>query len=303
MNFNWPLIGHQNIRNYFTRAFTAGRIHHAYLFQGPGQVGKSTFAKMLVNTLLCKDEQARPCGQCQGCQAFVRGAHPDVLALERGEESSIGVEKAREFISSISLKPLLGAFRIGMIEGAAHLTKEAANALLKTLEEPPSRVVLFLVSAVELLPTITSRCQRIRFGFVPIKDIEEYFMVNPMSSTGIGYKEIAELSAGRPGRAIELMQPVAYEERMKELTEVSGLLDKGEAARIVWAVERFGGRGEIAEKRESCLEFIEVLQHVLQKRLRLDKRFVSLLKKTFKAEQYLRANVDPKLVMECLLFS
>ncbi|MBI2551853.1 DNA polymerase III subunit [Candidatus Uhrbacteria bacterium] len=303
MQYSWPLIGHQNVRNYFTKAFSAGRIHHAYLFQGPSQVGKDTFARMLVNTLLCKDEQVRPCGKCQGCQAFARGAHPDVLTLVRGEDASIGVEKAREFIASISLKPLLGAWRIGMIEGAAQLTKEAASALLKTLEEPPLRVVLFLVSAVELLPTITSRCQRIRFGFVPAQDIAEYLAANSAAFTGTGYREVAQLAAGRPGRAIELTQPAAYETRMRELTEVDGLLDQSEAARIVFAVARFGGKGDLAEKREACLEFIEVLQYALRKRLRLDKGFVSLLKNTFKAEAYLQANVDPKLVMECLLFS
>lgn len=300
MRFNWPLIGHQHLRDYFTKAFAGNNVHHAYLFTGPDQVGKTTFAKMLVNTLLCDNAQVRPCGQCQGCQGFAAGVHPDVLTLKAGEETSISVEKAREFIASISLRPLLSSWRVGMIEGAAELTLAAANALLKTLEEPPRRVVLFLISAVELLPTIASRCQWIRFGFVRAEDMKEHLTTRVHEGEA---EAIVKLAYGCPGRAIDLLQPEVYETRRQEIAEVEAVLGYNEAKRTVWAIEKFGGKRELAEKREECLRFIVTLQQTLRERLENNRGVLALLKRTFQAEAYLKANVDPKFVMECFIFS
>lgn len=155
---------------YFTKALAYGRVHHAYLFQGPEHVGKTTFARMLAQTLLCESDKVIPCGKCRACEAYARAAHPDFLVVDRGEAEHLSIEKIREGIAALNTKPLLGSVRVAIIEEASRLTIEAGSALLKTLEEPGASVVLFLIAHADVLPTIASRCQRIQFGWIPTRE-------------------------------------------------------------------------------------------------------------------------------------
>lgn len=293
-NYNWPLIGHQHIKDYFAKALGAGKIHHAYLFEGPEQVGKATFAHMLAKTLLCEGSE-KPCQTCRACQAYENQAHPDFLDLNPGDNPSISIESARKFISALATRPLLGAWRIGMIERADLLTAEAANALLKTLEEPGKQVVLFLISPTAVLSTIASRCQRIKFGFVPTAEIENS-LIDVADAQGI-----ASLAAGRPGQALAFQDPVLYEMHKTAIQEVTNVLSKDEGDKLLWISEQFGKRGNMKDKREECKEFLNRTQAVLRERLANDFTAASLLKKTMQAESLLKSNVDPRLVCEYLL--
>lgn len=263
MQFHWPLIGHEPIRAYFTKAFGSGRTHHAYLFLGPAQVGKATFAKMLAQTLLCDAQKGTlPCGRCRACEAYSHGAHPDFAALT-SEDEHLGIEEARAFISTLSTKPLLGPLRIGIIEEAQRLTAEASNALLKTIEEPPPSVVLFLISSEPLLPTIMSRCQRVQFGLVPELIHED----------GPAQEELAQV------------------------------LEKDQGARLLWIIEQYAGKGRLADQRQRARGMITALQRVLRPRLAEDWSVALMLKRTLEADNYLAANVDPKSVMEYVLLT
>ena len=171
------LVGHDAVVASFTRAAAQGRIGGAYLFVGPAGVGKGTFARALAKSLLC--ERPSPglvaCGACASCVQAEAGSHPDIDVVSKPPdratiplESLVGdtEHRMREgFCWRLLLRPALGGRKVGILLDADHLQEEAANCLLKTLEEPPDRALVILVgTALERqLPTIRSRCQIVRF--------------------------------------------------------------------------------------------------------------------------------------------
>lgn len=298
MQYNWPLIGHDNVKRYFEKAFAAGRVHHAYLFEGPAQVGKATFARMLAKALLCGGERTRPCGSCRACEAYDHGAHPDVLVFNRGEEASVQIEPIREFIAAMQTKPLLGKYRIGILEEAELLTLPAANALLKTLEEPAKSAVLFLISHTEVLPTIASRCQRIRFGFVAADEIEAH------CSEAADRQEAARLAGGRPGRARDLCAPGAQEAYLEELEAIARIIEAGEAERLLWISQALRGRKKDSEEKDINANLLFNLQMILRRRCAEGHfKFGAMLTRSLNAERLLRANVDPRTIWNYLLLN
>ena len=318
MQHNWPLIGHQPIKDYFAKAFSAGRIHHGYLFEGPEHVGKFTFAMMLAKTLLCEADdhpipllekegkRMKPCGLCRSCTAFDHGAHPDFLALVRQEDdTTISVEAMRDYISALHTKPLLGKRRIGIMEEAQLMVAAGGNALLKTLEEPPGAAVLFLVTSRPVLPTIASRCQRIRFGYVASEDIEKKFP--PVSSEGI----LGRLASGRPGLAAALQEKSVAESYQEKIHELSEVLSADEGARLLWIAQRFSGRMATPQKRQECKDILEIVQAIARqelyapsagKKLSVNLRR-EILSRTLEAETYLKSNVDPRLICEYIFLT
>lgn len=148
-----------------------GRVAHAYLFCGPAGCGKHTTGLALAAALNCTEAPGEGCGRCASCEKIAAGIHPDVQVLERqGATQIIPIETIRkQVIPQLGLPPHEGAARVFLIEEAAALPSASANALLKTLEEPPPRThfVLCTTSPDQLLPTIRSRCQRVTFAALP----------------------------------------------------------------------------------------------------------------------------------------
>ncbi len=151
-------------------AISQGKVAHAYLFTGPAGCGKHSTALALAAALNCDEKPGEACGECPTCTRIDEGNHPDVTTLERtGAAQTVQVSTVRDVIASLALPPHEAHARFFLIEEATSLLGTAANALLKTLEEPPPRTHFILgTSAPErLLPTIRSRCQRIAFGALP----------------------------------------------------------------------------------------------------------------------------------------
>lgn len=164
--FNWQITGHERQRDLLTRALNAGRLAHAYVFAGPAQSGKRTTAKRLAQFMLCESGDA--CGVCVQCKNFAAGSNPDYLEIS-GDEA-IKIEVIRDLSYKMSLKPYSGRHKIAVIDNAHNMTVEAANGLLKVLEEPKPQTLIILVThnPHRLLPTILSRSQKIGFG--PLAD-------------------------------------------------------------------------------------------------------------------------------------
>lgn len=159
------LIGQGNRLVNLMRSVEAGRIVHALLLEGPQGTGKRTAASWIAQALVCTSPD-RPCGVCPACKKQQVGLHPDihVLSLEKNKRQ-IPVDAIRELIGRISVKPFEASWHIAVIQPADAMNASAQNALLKTLETPPGNTVFLLItsSAEGLLPTILSRCQRVRF--------------------------------------------------------------------------------------------------------------------------------------------
>lgn len=149
------------------RSLERGRIAHAYLFYGPRGSGKEAMARTLAKALNCLEKDSDSCDCCDSCRRIDEAVHPDVYWVRPESKSRrITVDKIREFERAINLKPTMARMKVGVIVDADCMNEEAANAFLKTLEEPPAQTIILLLTAQpqRLLPTVLSRCLRISFG-------------------------------------------------------------------------------------------------------------------------------------------
>jgi DNA polymerase-3 subunit delta' len=222
-----------------------GGAPHAILLSGPGGVGKTTLAMDLAAGLLCvgPDLAARPCRACRGCRLLEHGDHPDLHRLAPagpGGQIVIGgpdskVRGVRDLISDLILMPLEGTARVAIIEAAHRMNPDAQAALLKTLEEPPAGLTLVLCTDDEdrLLPTVRSRCARIRLGPVGVRDIESILGEHGVADPPLAAR-LARLAAGRPGTAIAYARaPDAVRIRGELARILLDLLGQGPARRLV----------------------------------------------------------------------
>ncbi len=238
------LIGHQRIWDFLIRSVRQNRLAHAYLFAGPGQVGKLTLAREWAKWQLCEQVKGEiACGQCRQCLTIERGQNPDLIILSpRLSEKDgvvktleISIKEARELQRQLSLFPYSAVRKIAIIEEAATMSDEAASALLKTLEEPSSHSLIILVSASwqTILPTIISRCQLIKF--LPVPEYEITAKLKNLAKKETDFKKVIKLATGRPGRAIKFLQePERLAEQEKEIEIFEKLLKSP----LIWRLEQ-----------------------------------------------------------------
>ena len=200
------LVGHERVVTKLWEAMAADRLHHAYLFEGPKGVGKRTLASLVALAANCEAApKGRPCGVCATCKSIGEGTHPDVIELvpdPKKASGTIPVADVREVIRQAGYRRYAARRRVVIIDPAEAMQEAAANALLKTLEEPPNGTGFLLVShnASSLLPTIRSRCQRVRMGAVPARDIERWLERKGVEQAPV----LSRLALGCPGRALAL---------------------------------------------------------------------------------------------------
>lgn len=209
---DWKVVGHKTQIEYLKSNINSEDLSHAYLFTGEEKIGKRLIALSFVKSLLCNSE-IRFCGKCPSCNQIEKGIHPDVSILEG--TSAIKIEEIRELVSKVSLKPFNADFKVAIIDNAERLTLEAANALLKTLEEPSGKAILILITKDSsiLLPTIVSRLRVIKFFKVSEDSILEILSHSTMSLDKKNL--ITKIVMGKPGNALEMLQ------NPKELTDFS----------------------------------------------------------------------------------
>lgn len=163
MNWN-EIIGQQREIAALRKLLITHSVAHAFLFCGPEGIGKRQVAQILAQTLLCDHQQGEPCESCDSCRAFRSGSHPDFF-LVTPDGASIKIDQIRALQQEAALRPRFRQGRVFIIDEAEKMTQQAQNSLLKLLEEPPEGLVFILVASAtqNLLKTIFSRCQQIRF--------------------------------------------------------------------------------------------------------------------------------------------
>jgi DNA polymerase-3 subunit delta' len=184
-----------------------GRFPHAFLFVGPEGVGKRSFARTMAQGLLCErhpEADLDPCGACPSCLQVEAGTHPDLLSVARPEERhELPIQVIRDLCLELGLKPMAGTRRIAIVDDADDLSEEAANAFLKTLEEPPPGSVLVLIgTAPELqLETVVSRCRVVRFEPLPEAELASLLLEQGIAADPAEAKRQALLGQGSVARA------------------------------------------------------------------------------------------------------
>jgi DNA polymerase III subunit delta' len=246
------LIGHTDAAVWLRRAVASEHLAHAYLITGPRGVGRRTFALEIALALNClaPDLDARPDYTCQQCRLIQRNIHPDVRQIRRAPEkrtillrppSPPGPQRDYsdnvEFIQSdAQLRPVMGRTKVYIIVNAEELAQDAADRLLKTLEEPPL-FVLFLLTAVErgaVFPTIVSRCQEIRLRPAPRADLAAALVTLGAEETHA--QQLAALAGGRQGWAVSaLRDPRLFEQQQAYVQDLVDLLGASRLERLIGA--------------------------------------------------------------------
>ena len=260
---SWHSIrGHDRVVAELRRSLQQGRFPHALLFVGPEGIGKRTFAKKLAKSLLCETRPAvdlDPCEACPGCLQVEAGTHPDFIEVARPEDKhELPIRVIRDLCDQFGLKPARGMRKVAILDDADDLNDEAANAFLKTLEEPPPGAVLILIgtSAEVQLQTIVSRCQVVRFDPLSESDIAELLQEQGIAEDADAAAKLAALGDGSIRRAIGLAD--AELERFRrilidELVADHGFDPPAMAHRVLDHVKQSGKESVDQRRRASLL--------------------------------------------------
>jgi len=236
-----------------TRALAAGKVPHAYLFEGPAGVGKLLTARALATALNCEAGGADGCGACESCRKIAAAVHPDVrwLTIPEGKRR-IPIEAVREAERWIAVRPHEGRAKVLIVEPAEQMSEQAANALLKTLEEPRpgSFLVLVTARASALLPTVRSRCQRVRFGPLERETVEGILV-----ERGAAPEEAALVAALSEG-SVERAAGFLGDELDGRIARVMGL---AEGAADDLPLDAMSIAGSLRGDREETLAVLELL--------------------------------------------
>ncbi len=253
---NWNLLGHEWAVDLLRGHLVNERIRHAYLITGPQGVGRRTLALRFAQAINCPQppEPGIPCGVCRTCRLLNTMQHPD-LSVVQAEKigGNLKVDQIRELHRALALTPYEAQYRIALLLRFEEANPSAANALLKTLEEPPSQVVMILTAQDPeiLLPTIVSRCEAIRLRPSSINQVtsglQQAFDIPSQEA-----RLLAHISGGRPGYALNHHHyPELIEDRQICLTDLQTLLSAGR-------VERFAYAEKVAKDRNHLEQILQV---------------------------------------------
>ncbi len=242
------IYGQELVKRVFEAHLASGSTPNAYLLVGLEGTGKRRLALEMAKAMNCTAKDARPCDDCRVCGQIMRGTHPDVhLLLPGGASEQIKIDQIRHVISRIGLRPFSAAFQVVVLDGAERLTEEAANSLLKSLEEPTAhtRFILTTAQLSDCLPTVISRCQILRCQPLSTEIIVKILIETQSAAPEIARK-IASLCGGSAAKAVDLFQSwQAHEQRLARFIEPS--------------LAAWGGIASSAESRQEVAQLLDAM--------------------------------------------
>jgi DNA polymerase-3 subunit delta' len=321
----WTVIGHERTVTSLQRAIGTDRLPHALVFTGPSGIGKTTLALELAKALECTGANP-PCQACVHCRQIASGSHPDVAVIEPPEgKTSIVIEQVRDLRDAAALRPFQGRVKVYVISGAEALTAQAADALLKTLEEPQPQVRLIL-TAVDLdgLPaTIVSRCRVEPLGPVDAPAIAAALRREGMD--GAEAERVSRLARGSIGWAFQaLARPALVSTQEDAISRLTGLWDYDVAERLRLAETLTADRKDRSALRRQLELLVLIARDLLllstgrpaalvigdeQNRLRAQaarigfSRIITYLDRLRLTMDRVDQNVDPRLALEALFLN
>lgn len=245
------ILGNEDAKKYFIKAVNDKQLSHSYIFEGPYGVGKNTFALELAKFVLCENKEGdRPCNKCQSCHMINAGTHPDVIQIEKDTKVT-KIENIREnIIKEIDIKPYRSAHKFIIVKSADSINVQGQNAILKTIEEPPSYAVIILAceNIASLLPTIKSRCIVVRFNPLSTEQMEDY--LKQQGVVGTEQEVYARLAEGCIGVMQDILEDENYLALRKESVNYLQRLDRGQVMEIYDLVK------EITDQKENIEQIL-----------------------------------------------
>jgi DNA polymerase III subunit delta' len=296
------IVGHKKQIEVIEKALISDKLSHSLLFTGVSGLGKKAIVKHLFSSLNCLEKNS--CGKCSSCLMLERNEHPDFLLIQ-ALEGEIKIKQAREVLKKSSLRPYSALFKFIVIDNAHLMNQEAANALLKILEEPPQDTFFFLITEHPelIIDTIKSRTQRIKF--FPLTEQEIVSFLEKKGASQEKAQEIAGFSFGRPGTALNFFLDFSkINWRKKKIKELADVLKKDFSFKLGYAKT-------ISEKPEELREILEVWQSYLRvllleksKKRNVNYSFIKIRKNLESIQETIflitKTNVNPKTALETL---
>ncbi len=308
------VVGQEEAIRILAGSIKSSRLPHALLFTGPDGVGKGLVAKELAKLLNCQKGASDPCDRCQPCKKIEGFNHPDVGLIEP-TGSSIGIGQIRWLRSQINLMPYEGRYKVYIIKHADLMTEEAQNALLKTLEEPPGRSLLILVSSnpTSLLPTIRSRCQVLKFRSLDSERIKEvltsrydikpdkaHFLAH-LADGGLG-KVISLQDEDVLARKNEVIDHVDYVIRTKGSIDWTGESKEEIAHRLEILIDWFRDLLASKEGSNETLINIDRKEELSRAKDRYSaQRLIDIIEQLNQTRDFIMQNVNPKIALDVMV--
>ena len=268
----WNIIGHTWAETLLRKHISAQQVRHAYLISGDDGIGKRTLAIQFARALNCTNPGGTGefCGDCRACSLILQGAHPDFYELIPEEGSAtIKVDQVRDLQHQLALSPFEGRWRIALIPDFERATESAANALLKTLEEPGEHVVVLLtaIDSASLLPTIVSRCE-----ILPLRSVMSETILEMVRARGFPLDQaqlITGIAQGRPGWALRLTEdPGILDMRVERLEQLSQLLHSSRSERFDFVEGLLPRKDDLETQRRNVLEVLQTWMSIWRDAMR-----------------------------------
>ncbi|WP_461810323.1 DNA polymerase III subunit delta' [Faecalimonas sp.] len=319
------VIGHNDIIQYIQNAVSQNKVSHAYILNGERGSGKKMLADLFAMTLQCEKHTPNPCGECHSCKQAKSGNHPDIIHVTHEKPNTISVDDIRTQVNNdIVIKPYSSPYKIYIIPEADLLSVQAQNALLKTIEEPPSYAIIFLLTenAESLLSTIMSRCVMLKLRNIKTTLIKKYLM-EQMQIPDYQADICSAFAQGNMGRAIMLASSEHFNEIKEEALQLLKHINEMEIAEIVCAIKKIGTyklsindyldiimiwyRDVLiykATKDVNGIVFADQLKYIKDRANKSSYEGIEIILDSLeKAKARLKANVNFDLVMELLLLT
>ncbi|MFC1678228.1 ATP-binding protein [Patescibacteria group bacterium] len=348
--YNWPLIGNTHITEFLEKIIANQRANGAYIFNGPDNLGKTTLTKHFAQILFCdnykKELDKLPCNTCPSCKQFLaeiknpeknieqdenNPAHGDFHIIKKDKDKKkITVEQVRELVKILSLTSFLNSYKIGVIKHAESLSQEAANALLKTLEEPRDKVIIILVTHnLELLPaTIKSRSQILNFRPVTSDIIYDY-LINNCGVTRSMANNFSRLCLGRPALAVKFHENKDFfNQYLERINIFLNFFEQDLNERIIAVNKLLNAKDNREEAGQAATRIIEIWLGIIRDWMLLEfgrndliqhqitekevkniksklslKQIINLFQVLKEADENINHNINPKLALTNIAIS
>lgn len=319
------ILGNDMVKEHFKKAIENHKISHAYILTGEAGMGRKSVANAFAMTLLCEKGGNEPCMMCHSCKQVLSGNHPDLIYVTHEKPASIGVDEIREQINdTIMIRPYSSYYKIYIVDEAEKMTVQAQNALLKTIEEPPSYAVIILITTNQeaFLPTILSRCVQLKLK--PLKDFTvKSYLTEHLNVQEKDAEVCAAFARGNLGKAIHLASSEEFKELYQKVMAVIRNVGTMDIVMLLDCIREIKEQNfEIREVLDLMqLWFRDVLMYKVTKDMNLlifkdEYKMINemgqkydyagleqILKAIDTARVRLDANVNMELVMELLLLT